>query len=151
MMLRALASGGKRVFLDGQGWARPGRLGPLILEGPLDPAAVAGVDVLKLSEEEACVLIAGIDATAPQRVGVPLIVVTLGERGAVLLNRGRLRHVGVDPVYGLADTIGAGDAFLALMAAAMEAGADALQATEAACASVSRLLRERLHAASLSL
>ncbi len=148
--LRHIASQGKRVLLDGQGWARPGRLGPLALAGPLDPSAVSGVDVLKLSEEEADVLIGGIDATAPERVGVPSIVVTLGERGAVLLSDGSVTEIGVEPVYGLADTVGAGDAFLALMAAELDRGAHELEAAATACANVSQLLRDRLRVASLS-
>lgn len=148
--LRRLAADGKRVFLDGQGWARPSQIGPLVLEGPLDPAAVDGVDVLKLSEIEADVLIGGIDTSAPGRLCVPLIVVTLGERGAVLLSDGRSRQVDVVPVYGLFDTIGAGDAFLALMAAATDAGDDDLKAAQVACNGVSQLLRDRLRARSLA-
>lgn len=140
--LAALALGG-RVFLDGQGPARAERLGPLRLEGPLRAEMVPGVAVLKLSEEEAAALIGGIDPAAAAAIGVPVVVVTLGPRGAVVLAVGRARKVRVEPVSGVIDTIGAGDAFLALMAAATEAGADPVAAAQTACDGVSRLLRAR--------
>jgi hypothetical protein len=144
--LDALARGGRRVYLDAQGPSRPRRLGPIRLEGPLEPATLRSVDVLKLSEEEADTLIGGIDPEAALRTGVPVVVVTRGERGAVLLTDGRAAPVGVEPVLGLADTVGAGDSFLALMAAAAEGGADPLDATRLACDGVARLLRARLAA-----
>jgi sugar/nucleoside kinase (ribokinase family) len=144
--LVALASGGRRVYLDGQGPARPCRLGAVRLEGSLDPETMRCVDVLKLGEEEAAALIGGIDPLAALATGVPVVVVTLGERGAVVLADGEATVVGVEPVLGLADTVGAGDSFLALMAAAAEAGADPVEATKQACAGVAELLRGRLTA-----
>jgi sugar/nucleoside kinase (ribokinase family) len=144
--LRALGREGRLVYLDGQGPARPSRLGPLVLEGPLDRALVAGVAVLKLGLDEAEALIGGVDARAARSLGVPVVVITLSERGAVVLVDGHSVAVGVDPVYGLADTVGAGDMFLALMAAAGAEGADPVEACHRACDGVSRLLRERLEA-----
>jgi hypothetical protein len=142
--LDALADGGRRVYLDAQGPSRPRRLGPIELEGPLDPSTVRSVDVLKLGEEEAETLIGGIDPVAALATGVPVVVVTRGEQGAVVLADGRATVVGVMPVLGLADTVGAGDSFLALMAAAGEQGADPITATRLACDGVARLLRARL-------
>jgi sugar/nucleoside kinase (ribokinase family) len=142
--LLALARDGRTVYLDGQGPARPSRLGPLELEGPLDPDLVRGVGVLKLGLQEAEALIGGIDAEAALATGVPVVVVTLAERGAVVLIDGRSIAVGVDPVRGLADTVGAGDMFLALMAAAAIEGSDPVEASQRACDGVSRILRERL-------
>ena len=142
--LRALAADGRPVYLDGQGPARLSRLGPLVLEGPLDPAQVPGVTVLKLGWAEAEALIGGIDPGAARASGVPVVVVTLAERGAVVLMGGEATPVGVDPVLGLADTVGAGDMFLALMAAAATEGADPVAATQRACDGVSRILRQRL-------
>jgi hypothetical protein len=142
--LAALAQGGKRVYLDGQGPARPRRLGPIQLEGPLDADGLRNVSVLKLGEEEADTLLGGIDAAAALRSGVPVVVVTRGEEGAIVLADGEATEVRVDPVLGLADTVGAGDSFLALMAAAAEAGADPLEATRLACNGVADLLRLRL-------
>ncbi len=142
--LRALAGGGRVVYLDGQGPARPARLGPLELEGPLEPDMVTGVSVLKLGLLEAEALIGGIDPIAAQATGVPVVVVTLAERGAIVLWDGKSFEIGVDPVIGLADTVGAGDMFLALMAAAATTGANPIEATQRACDGVSRILRERL-------
>ncbi len=142
--LLALAVGGRQVYLDGQGPARPPRLGPVRLEGPLDPAWVRGVAVLKVSEEEAEALIGGADPDAARRTGVPTVVVTRGEVGATVLHGGTATAVAAEPVRGLADTVGAGDSFLALMAAAGEDGAGPVEAADRACHGVARLLRARL-------
>jgi len=142
--LAALACGSRRVFLDGQGPARAPALGPVRLACRLDPAVLRHVDVLKLSEDEATFLIGGIDPHAARATGVPVVVVTLGERGAVVLSNGVATEIKVDPVLGLADTVGAGDSFLALMAAATAAGARPIEAAARACQGVSELLRARL-------
>ena len=138
----ALATRGHRIFLDGQGITRPRRLGPIRLEAE-NITAFSGVQVLKLGEDEANVLIGGIDAARARATGIPVVVVTLAERGAVVLAEGVATEVGVSPVEGLSDTVGAGDSFLALMAAAAEAGADPITATQAACDGVAALLRQR--------
>ncbi len=142
--LAAFGQGGRRVYLDGQGPARPRRLGPIRLEGPLDRDSLRSVSVLKLGEEEAETLIGGIDAEAARATGVPVVVVTRGEQGAIVLADGRSTEIRVEPVLGLADTVGAGDSFLALMAAAAEGGADPIAATRRACDGVAELLRRRL-------
>ena len=145
-VLTALAAGGRLVLLDGQGPARPPRLGALQLEGPLDPAWVRGVHVLKVSEDEADALLGGADPQAALRSGVPVVVVTRGLVGATVLHGGRADDVGVEPVRGLADTVGAGDAFLALLGEALDEGLATLDAVQRACDGVSRLLRARLEA-----
>ena len=142
--LAALGQGGRRVYLDGQGPARPRRLGPIRLEGPLDRDSLRSVSVLKLGEEEADTLIGGIDAEAALATGVPVVVVTRGEQGAIVLADGHSTEIRVEAVLGLADTVGAGDSFLALMAAAAEDGADPIAATRRACDGVAELLRKRL-------
>ena len=141
--LRALAGGGRRVLLDGQGPSRVARLGAVVDQGPLDPAWVEGVTVLKCSEVEAEALFGDRD---PAASGVPVVVVTRGHVGATVIEPTGTTEVGVDPVLGLADTIGAGDTFLALMAAAMLDGADAVAAAAMACAGTSAVLRRRLDA-----
>lgn len=142
--LAALGQGGRRLYLDGQGPARPRRLGPIRLEGPLDRDSLRSVSVLKLSEEEADTLIGGIDAEAARATGVHVVVVTRGEQGAIVLADGHSTEIRVEAVLGLADTVGAGDSFLALMAAAAEDGADPIAATRRACDGVAELLRKRL-------
>ena len=142
--LSLLGTGDRSVFLDGQGPARPSRLGPVRLACPLELDTLRHVDVLKLGEEEATFLIGGIDPHAARATGVPVVVVTLGERGAVVLAGGEATEINVEPVFGLADTVGAGDSFLALMAAATESGAGPVEAAGRACEGVARLLRARL-------
>ena len=142
--LAALSNGSRRVFFDGQGPARAPMLGPVRLACRLDSEMLRHVDVLKLSEDEATFLIGGIDPHAARTTGVPVVVVTLGERGAVVLSDGVATEIKVDPVVGLADTVGAGDSFLALMGAATAFGAGPVEAAAKACEGVAELLRERL-------
>jgi sugar/nucleoside kinase (ribokinase family) len=144
--LRMLGAQGRRVFLDGQGPARLGVTGPVRLDGPVDPRTLPGVYALKCSEEEADALLGGRDAASAATAGVEVVVVTLGVAGAVVFWQGGSFEVRAEPVRGLADTIGAGDAFLALFAAAVDAGASPPDAAAQACATMSRLLRERLQA-----
>jgi sugar/nucleoside kinase (ribokinase family) len=101
------------------------------------------VVLLKLAEEEAAVALGGVDPLAARALGIP-VVVTLAHRGAVLLVDGTATPVGVDPVLGLADTVGAGDAFLALLAAERTDGVPLREAVHHACAGVAALLRRRL-------
>src|SRR5262245_48305468 len=142
--LAALARVGRPVYLDGQGPLRLPRLGPLQLAGPLLPSSLRHVTVLKLAEEEARAALGRVDPSPARALGVPAVVVTLGARGAVLLVDGRAIDVPVEPVPNLADTVGAGDAFLALMAAAGAEGATPLEAARFACDATAALLRTRL-------
>jgi HAD superfamily hydrolase (TIGR01549 family) len=142
--LAAVARTGRPVYLDGQGPLRLPRLGPLHLAGPLPHSLLRHVTVLKLAEEEAHVALGGIDAAAARKLGVPVVVVTLGARGAVLLVDGRAVDVPVEPVWNLADSVGAGDAFLALMAAAGADGATPVEAVRFACNTTAALLRARV-------
>jgi sugar/nucleoside kinase (ribokinase family) len=139
--LRALAADGRTVLLDAQGPTRPARLGAVVDEGPLDPEWVAGVTVLKCSEQEADALFG--DAP-PGAAGIPVVVVTRGLAGAVVHLPDGVAEVAGDPVRGLADAIGAGDTFMTLMAVALLDGADPVAAATAACAGTSALLRRRL-------
>jgi hypothetical protein len=136
--LRALAAGGRTVLLDGQGPARPAGLGPLRLSGPLDPAWVEGVAVLKCSDEEA-------GALFPDGIpGAPVVVVSHGHRGATVHVAGTRTSVLGNPVLGLADTVGAGDMFLALLGLGLHDGLDPVAAAQRACDGVSDRLRARL-------
>ena len=144
--LAALEGHARRVYLDGQGPARPRRLGPVRVHGGLDARALRCVQVLKLSEEEAQALIRRIEPAAAAATGVPVVVVTLGEQGAIVLADGRSTRIEVDPVLGLADTVGAGDSFLALMAAVAVQGAEPVEAAREACVRTAALLRRRLTA-----
>jgi len=143
--LRALAARDRTVLLDAQGPSRPPRLGAVIDEGPLDPAWVDGVTVLKCSEIEAAALFGDGD---PGRSGVPVVVVTHGLHGAIVHLPDGAHEVPGVPVRGLADAIGAGDTFMTLMAVALVDGADPVAAATAAAHGTSALLRRRLEQSS---
>lgn len=130
---------GRRVCLDAQGLLRPGRVGKVVLDTAFDPAVLAAVDVLHVSESELRVLGVGLDPGELGRVGVGEIVVTLGERGCAVWADGRVERVGVDPLAGI-DATGAGDRFTAAYLACRLGGATAREAAERATATVRRLL-----------
>ncbi len=134
---------GRRVLLDGQGLVRPAATGPLEPDGAYDPEVLRHVAVLKLSEFEA-VLLGGLDEEPLSRLGVPEIVVTLGSRGALVLDRGRLEHVTGRPVVPAVDPTGAGDAFGAAYLAARATGNGPVGAARRACSLVADLLSGRL-------
>ena len=102
---------GRRVMLDGQGLVRPPETGPLEPDADYDAAVLENVSVLKLSELEAELLAGGVEEEGLRALGVPEVVVTLGSRGAVVLDRGGLEHVPGRPVEPSGDPTGAGDAF----------------------------------------
>lgn len=143
--IAALRRPGRRLVLDAQGLCRPG-LGPVRPHGPLEPTWVEGVDVLKCSEVEAAALLGGWNAAELQRADVPIVVVTAGEKGSFVwtAESNAVVHVPADRLAGLADTIGAGDMFCALFAAALDAGAAPVPAAEHAGMGVARVLRRRV-------
>lgn len=123
---------GRRLSLDGQGLVRPPRLGPIELDGDFDPEVLRSVDVLHLAEEEAAALGLTLDERSLRTLGVPEVVVTLGERGAVVCAGGVAESVPAYPVEG-ADPTGAGDAFtVAYVASRRHGRAPAAAAGEAA-------------------
>ncbi|MGW8886082.1 carbohydrate kinase family protein [Streptomyces sp. NPDC055749] len=100
-------------------------------------AAVEGVDVLLPNADEACAL-TGLpepaDAAAKLSRHVPLVVVTLGGRGALLATAGTVTaRISAVPVPEPVDSTGAGDAFTGGFLAARLAGAQDAEAAEAAC------------------
>jgi sugar/nucleoside kinase (ribokinase family) len=92
-------------------------------------AWVAGTDLLLANLDEARMLTASVDGSAPEQVAaalarsVPEVVVKLGPGGAVWARGGEIRTVPAVSAE-VADTTGAGDAFAAGLLAARLAGAD---------------------------
>jgi ribokinase len=66
--------------------------------------------------------------------GVGAVIVTLGEKGALLHTRGRSEHVGAFNAGPVVETTGAGDAFNGGLAAALAKGVEPLEAVRFACA-----------------
>jgi sugar/nucleoside kinase (ribokinase family) len=134
---------GRRIMLDGQGLVRPPATGPLLPDSEYDPAVLEHLTVLKLSEFEAH-LLGGLDEEALRALGVPEVVVTLGSRGALVLERGRVEHVQSRPVEPAVDPTGAGDAFGAAYLVARATGNGPVGAARRACGLVADLLSGRL-------
>jgi ribokinase len=97
---------------------------------PLPPELLAAVDVIVPNEHEAAALtgqpvvdLASAEAAARRlgALGPRSAIVTLGERGALLLRDGAALHVPAEPVEAV-DTTAAGDAFCGGLAAALAAG-----------------------------
>lgn len=98
---------------------------------------LASVDVLVVNETEALCLAgcSGVEAMrALAGLGPATVVLTLGERGALVASGGsppeRLEPFDVHPV----DTTAAGDAFCGALAAALAAGSDMVEAATRGCA-----------------
>jgi len=134
---------GRRVLLDGQGLVRPPATGPLEPDADYDAAVLENVSVLKLSEFEAELLAGGVEEDALRALGVPEVVVTLGSRGAVVLDRSRVEHVPGRPVEPTGDPTGAGDAFGAAYLASRADGNGPAGAARRAAGLVADLLAGR--------
>ena len=99
----------------------------------------------------------GISTTVPDRAtcieehaddllaasGASVVVVTLDEDGAVLLERGRSPHRAYTARIDRPSTTGAGDSFAAAFTLALPAGADAITAVEIGVAAASVVVRQR--------
>jgi ribokinase len=97
------------------------------------------VDVLVVNEGEARALCPDLDgaadrlASALRALGPPVVVVTLGPRGAVLADRDRTLALAPSPVVAV-DSTGAGDAFCGAVAAALAGGRALPDAVRLGCA-----------------
>jgi sugar/nucleoside kinase (ribokinase family) len=140
--LAALARG-RKLLLDGQGLVRPPTTGPLEPDADFDPAVLEHVAVLKLSEFEA-ELLGGLDEVSLRAFGVAEVVVTLGSRGALVLDRRGLTEVPGRPVEPAVDPTGAGDAFGAAYLVARADGNGPVGAARFACGIAADLLSGRL-------
>ena len=134
---------GRRVLLDGQGLVRPAATGPLEQDADYDEAVLEQVSVLKLSEPEAELLAGGLEQDALRGLGVPEVVVTLGSRGALVLDRTGLEHVPGRAVEPAGDPTGAGDAFGAAYMASRADGNGPAGAARRAAGLVADLLAGR--------
>ena len=138
--LAALARG-RRLSLDGQGLARPGRTGALELDADFDRATLRSVSILKLAEEEAVALVGSCDAGALRDLRVPEVVVTFGSRGSLVVTADAAERVEARAIS--ADPTGSGDAFAAAYIAARSARHRPVSAARRATAIVATLLYGR--------
>lgn len=119
--LAALA-GGRSILLDGQGLVRRPVTGALVEDAEYDPEVLRHLRVLKLSEDEAAVVLPEVSEEAVFALGVPEVLVTLGSRGSIVFAEGRSEHVPTTPVD-TPDPTGAGDAYSLGYIAARATGA----------------------------
>ena len=145
--LAALATG-RQLSLDGQGLVRTPHVGPLTTNADFDPAVLASVTTIKLSEEEARIVARGpFDRASAAALGVPEVLLTLGSHGAVLFAESTDTFVPAAwPVLGV-QTTGAGDAFMVAYATARTDGHDPVVAARNASKLVAEMLEERKRAA----
>jgi sugar/nucleoside kinase (ribokinase family) len=140
----AVLARGRRLSLDGQGLVRPAQAGMLELDSDFDRGMLRSVMLLKLAEEEAKLVLDGLDERALGGLGVPEIVVTLGSRGSLVFHGGRLEEVPTRPAPADVDPTGAGDAFIAAYVAARATGQAPRAAAHRAASLVTDLLSGRL-------
>jgi sugar/nucleoside kinase (ribokinase family) len=135
---------GRRLLLDGQGLVRVPELGPLRLDDDFDPDILRSVAILKLSEEEAVVLVGEeLEPSALMALGVREVIVTLGSRGSLIVAEGQAERVPATPLRGVVDSTGAGDAFAVSYLVARSSGQSPAAAARRASAVVAGLLSGR--------
>jgi sugar/nucleoside kinase (ribokinase family) len=140
--LRALGRG-HVLSLDGQALVRPSRVGPLTLDADYDPAVLRSVRILKLSEEEALVVLGELEEERVRALGVAEVVVTLGSRGVLVFTAEGVERLAVDVLRGI-DPTGAGDSFGAAYLAGRSTGHAPRAAARRAAAVTAGLLSGRL-------
>ena len=108
--------------------------------GPLSSAAIADVDILIANEEEAMGLLgasAGLENADLARGLAGLCrgtgIMTIGAQGVVVASEGHCFQVPALPIQPV-DTVGAGDTFCGVLAAALDRGASLLDAARRAAA-----------------
>lgn len=110
---------------------------------PVEHDFLRGVDCLVANESEACAL-TGVeinDLQAAEQAGrklleaeIPVVIITLGAQGALLVTRQQVAHVPARQVQ-VVDTTAAGDAFIGGLAVALLKGFDLVEAVRyATCA-----------------
>jgi sugar/nucleoside kinase (ribokinase family) len=136
----ALARGGRRLALDGQGLVRLARTGPLSTDASVDRSMLAALAVLTLNEEEAETLVGAAEPERLHTLGVREVVLTLGSRGAVVVADAEATHIAPQPVDGAVDPTGAGDAFSLLYVEGRANGATPVEAGARAARIVAELI-----------
>ena len=84
------------------------------------------IDVLIVNEHELRQLAGSTDPTSARALGVPVVVLTLGERGAQVVTTSDIAHV-TPPSVDVRDTTGAGDAFCGAFVSGLDDGLDVFE------------------------
>jgi sugar/nucleoside kinase (ribokinase family) len=129
--LAALAGGDRKLLVDGQGLVRLPTLGALRSNGEIGDV-LRHVTILKLDEHEAQ-LLAGDTAPASLRsLGVPEVIMTLGDRGSILVTPDVYAAIPPHEVPRSVDPTGAGDTFSAAYLVARAARVEPEEAARSA-------------------
>lgn len=103
---------------------------------PLPPDVLDAIDVLVPNQTELAELAGGAVPSSPQeaaalvrKLGLETVVVTLGSRGALVIDGSSVEHVPAPSIIPV-DTTGAGDAFCAGLADGLAQGEDLLSAAQ---------------------
>jgi sugar/nucleoside kinase (ribokinase family) len=137
--LAALAAGGRQLLVDAQGFVRTPALGPLQRDEHIGDV-LRHVEVLKLNDDEAKVLVGSVEPEQLRALGVPEVVLTLGSRGAWVVTPDLVEHVPAVPVDGEVDPTGAGDTYSVTYLVQRVAGAEPVEAARIAAETVSNFL-----------
>lgn len=135
----AVLGRGRRLCLDAHALVRPGRTGPVEADGSFDPRVLEHVHVLHLSEAELGALGLSLEPSDLAGLRVPEILVTLGERGCVVVTGASAHHVPAEPVDDV-DPTGAGDLFTASYLAWRATGCPPQEAAREASRATARLI-----------
>jgi sugar/nucleoside kinase (ribokinase family) len=137
--LGALARDDRQLLVDLQGLVRTPRLGPLHTDGDIGDV-LPHIEVLKLNDEEAEILVGSAEPEKLHALGVPEVVLTLGSQGAWVVTPDLVEHVPSVPVDGPVDPTGAGDTYSATYLVQRAAGAEPVEAARVAATTASELL-----------
>lgn len=137
--LAALAAGGRQLLVDLQGLVRTPAIGALQRDAHIGDV-LRHVEVLKLNDVEAEVLVGSAEPEKLRSLGVPEVVLTLGSKGAWVVTPELIEHVAAVPVDGEVDPTGAGDTYSVTYVVQRSAGAEPVEAARVAAATVSEFL-----------
>jgi sugar/nucleoside kinase (ribokinase family) len=137
--LAALAADGRQLLVDAQGLVRTAALGPLRRDEHIGDV-LDHVEVLKLNDDEAKVLVGSAEPEKLRALGVPEVVLTLGSKGAWVVTPELIEHVAAVPVDGEVDPTGAGDTYSVTYIVQRVAGAEPVEAARVAAETVSSFL-----------
>jgi hypothetical protein len=138
--LSALRRDGRQLLVDGQGLVRRGTLGSLVRDADVPPEAFASVRGLKLSEDEARVLVGSTEPADIRRLCVPEVVLTRGSFGTLVVTAEHAEHIPAVPIDTPIDPTGAGDTFWVAYLVARSSGALPVEAARAASETTSAIL-----------
>ena len=109
--VEALARDGRRLLLDAQGLVRLARTGPLARDGNVDRRVLEQLAALKVNENEARILAGSLEPEALRSLRVPEVILTLGSRGALVVEPEEATAIPPHPAPDGVDPTGAGDSF----------------------------------------